>query len=102
MKHFYLILFFLVTSLSFGQETQNRADIEGFKLYPNPAANGKVYISTAQNAPKNILIYDVLGTKVLETTILGKELNVSYLDAGIYVLRVFEKNKVATRKLIIR
>jgi hypothetical protein len=39
---------------------------------------------------------------VLEKTIRGAEVNLSDLDAGIYVLRVFEKDKIATRKLIIK
>ena len=77
-------------------------EIEGFKLYPNPVSNGKVYIQTTLNAPKRILIFDVFGTQRLETTILRKELNVSNLVAGIYVLRVYEKDKIATRKLIIK
>ncbi|MCW5515031.1 T9SS type A sorting domain-containing protein [Muriicola sp. Z0-33] len=102
MKHLYLLIFMLFISTSYGQQTQSSGDIDGFKLYPNPVTNGKVYISTTQNAPKKILIYDVLGTQVLETTILGKELNLSNLDAGVYVIRVFEKNLVATRKLIIK
>ncbi len=33
---------------------------------------------------------------LLETKILGSELNLSDLDAGVYLLRVFEKDKVAT------
>lgn len=102
MKHLYLVVFFLFVSFSYGQNTKANGDIDGFKLYPNPVTNGKVFISTVQNAPKKILIYDVLGTQVLQTTILGKELNLSDLEAGIYVLRVFEKNKVATRKLIVK
>jgi hypothetical protein len=102
MKHFYLLLLLLVTSLSFGQATRTGGDIVGFSLYPNPATQGKVYISTSLNAPKKIMIFDVLGTRVLETTILGKELDLSTLDAGVYVLRVFEKDKIATRKLIVK
>ena len=102
MKYFYLLLFVLTTSVCFGQESRKEGDIEGFKLYPNPVTQGKVYISTAQNAPKKILIVDVLGIQVLETTILGKELDLSNLDAGVYVLRVLEMDKVATRKLIIK
>jgi hypothetical protein len=103
MKQFYLVLSFLFISLSYGQEAQNPGgEIEGFKLYPNPATAGKVYIQTAENAPKRILIYNIFGTQILETTILRKELNVSDLVAGIYVLRVFEKDRVATRKLIIK
>ena len=102
MKHFYLLILLLTTLLSFAQDGRKEGDIAGFKLYPNPAVNGKVFISTASNAPKKVLIFDVLGTKVLETTILGKELDLSELDAGVYVLRVFEKDQVATRKLIVK
>ena len=102
MKYFYLLLFVFTTSVCLGQESRKEGDIEGFKLYPNPVTQGKVYISTAQNAPKKILIVDVLGIQVLETTILGKELDLSNLDSGVYVLRVLEMDKVATRKLIIK
>ena len=102
MKHFYLVCLLVFCSLSYAQDKPATGDIKGFKVYPNPVTNGKVYIQTAQNAPKKILIYDVFGTRVKETTILGNELNLSDLVAGVYVLRVFEKDKVATRKLIVK
>jgi len=102
MKHLYLIAFFFFVSFSYAQNGSSKGDIDGFKLYPNPVTNGKVYITTHQNAPKKILIFDVLGTQVLETTILRNELNLSDLDAGVYLLRVYEKGKLATRKLIIK
>jgi len=103
MKHFYFVILLFICTLGFSQDNaRSSSDIEGFKLYPNPVTQGKVYIETALNAPKKILVFDVLGTQVLETTILGKELNLSNLDKGVYILRVFEKNKVATRKLIVK
>ncbi|PWL40231.1 T9SS C-terminal target domain-containing protein [Flagellimonas aquimarina] len=102
MKHLYLVFFFFICSLGFSQESQAGADIDGFKLYPNPVTQGKIYIETTKNAPKQILIFDVLGTQVLQTTIIGRELNLSSLDKGVYILRVFENNRVATRKLIIK
>lgn len=102
MKHIYFIVFFLFVSFSYAQTGSSKGNIDGFKLYPNPVTNGKVFISTNADAAKKILLYDVFGTQVLETTILGKELNLSNLDVGVYVLRVFEKDKVATRKLIIK
>lgn len=103
MKHFYLVALLFVCALGFSQENaQGSADIEGFKLYPNPVTQGKVYIETKLNSPKKILVFDVLGTQVIETTLLGKELNLSNLDKGVYILRVFENNKVATRKLIVK
>ncbi|QCW98599.1 T9SS type A sorting domain-containing protein [Aggregatimonas sangjinii] len=98
----YFLICLCFISFSYAQESGTNGDIDGFKLYPNPVTDGKVYINTAANAPKDILIFDVMGTQVLQTTILGSDLNLSDLDAGIYVLRVFEKDKVATRKLIIK
>ncbi len=102
MKQLYLVIFFCVCALGFSQQSQTSGDIEGFKLYPNPTLNGKVYIETALNAPKQIHVFDVLGTQVLQTTLLGNELNVSNLNKGVYILRVFERDKVATRKLVIK
>lgn len=102
MKKIYFIFFLLISTITLAQYKPANGDIADFKLYPNPAINNKVYISTKENAPKKIFIYDVLGTQVLEVTILGKELNLQDLDAGVYMIRVFEKDKVATRKLIVK
>ncbi len=101
MKKLYFVFFLFFVSLSFAQDAKPNGDIVDFKLYPNPVTNGKVYIVTADKAPKKIFIFDVLGTRVLETTLFREELNVSELDAGVYVLRVYQKDKIATRKLII-
>lgn len=102
MKHFYTLIFLLFVTAGFSQEVNNRGDIEGFKLYPNPVTQGKVQIVTASNAPKTVHIYNVLGSPVLKTTILGTELNLTGLDAGVYLIQVYERDKVATRKLIVK
>jgi len=102
MKNFYFVLLFLCFSFGFAQQSQGESDIEGLKLYPNPVTSDKIFISTAQNGAKQVSIFDVLGTKVMETTILGRELSLSDLDKGVYIMRVVEKDKVATRKLIIK
>lgn len=102
MKHFYLVVTLLFFSFSYAQDGTGNGEIEGFKLYPNPVTDGKVYISTLEMTPKQIAIYDVLGTEVLNTKISGTELLLNELGAGVYVLRVYQNNKVATRKLIVR
>ena len=103
MKQLYPIIFFFIIATGYSQaEPKTVGGIDGFSLYPNPVTQGKVYITTEDNAPKKIMIFDVFGNPIMETTILGKELNLSDLDTGVYVLRVFEANKVATRKLIIK
>ena len=102
MKHLYLLIFLFTIGTSFGQKTSDQADIEGFKMYPNPVTSGTVYIVTAADMPKKIRIYDVLGTPVLETTIMGRELNLNGLKAGVYLIQVYEKDNVATRKLVVK
>lgn len=102
MKHLYLVITFLCISFSYGQQAPAGGDIDGFKLYPNPVTDGKVYISTTENSPKQVAIYDVLGIQVLQTQITGTELLLDGLDAGVYVLRIYQNNKTATRKLIVK
>lgn len=82
--------------------TQETATIEGLNLYPNPVSNGKVYISTKNDLDKEVIIFDVLGKKVLQTQLSSKELNVSNLPSGVYIIKINEKEASATRKLIIR
>jgi len=83
-------------------KTQETSVIEGLNLYPNPGSNGKVYISTKNDSEKEIIIFDLLGKKVLQTLISSRELNVSNLNTGVYIIKITEKNASATRKLIVR
>lgn len=76
--------------------------VSTFKLYPNPATNGVVYITTETNRSKEIIIYDVFGEIVLTDRINTKTLNISRLVAGVYVLQVNENNKTMTRKLVVK
>jgi hypothetical protein len=109
-NYFYIItvLVFLFSLSVTAQETkqqpraQETATIEGLSLYPNPVSNGKVYISTKNDFDKEIIIFDVLGKKVLQTVMSSKELNVSNLSSGVYIIKINEKEASATRKLIIR
>ncbi|WP_050979833.1 T9SS type A sorting domain-containing protein [Flavobacterium sp. ACAM 123] len=81
---------------------QETSVIEGLNLYPNPVSSGKVYISTKNDSNKEIIIFDLLGKKVLQTLISSKELNVSSLNPGVYIIKINEDNATATRKLIVR
>jgi len=77
-------------------------EIEGFKLYPNPTFDDVVYITTKNNAVKDILVYDLFGEIVLKQQSAYKELNVSNLDAGVYIVKVNEGTKSITRKLVVK
>lgn len=102
-----LLVFFFALSIS-AQETkqqsklQEATSIEGLNLYPNPVSNGKVYITSKNDSDKDVIIFDVLGKKVLQTSISSRELNVSNLSPGVYIIKINEGEATATRKLIVK
>ena len=100
-----MLFFFLTTFMVAAQDRQPKPQettIEGLSFYPNPVSNGKVYITSKLSLDKEITIYDVLGKAVMQTTITTKELNVSSLSPGIYMVKIKEKDATATRKLIVK
>ena len=80
----------------------NQNSISGLKVYPNPVANGVLYITSENNNLKVVNIYDVLGKLVLKTVLNDQSVNVSNLKGGVYIVKITEDGKTATRKLVIR
>lgn len=77
-------------------------EIIGFSMYPNPVANGEFSINSSSNSERSVQIYDMLGKQVYAKTVLASEnVQVTNLNAGIYILKVLEEGKTATRKLVI-
>ncbi|MEN9980958.1 MAG: hypothetical protein RIR67_1206 [Bacteroidota bacterium] len=103
-----LLLFFFFSLSASAQETkqqtklQESTSIEGLSLYPNPVSNGKVYITTKNDLDKEIQIFDVLGKKVFQTVLSSRELNISTLSPGVYIIKIKEEEASTTRKLIVR
>ena len=77
-------------------------EITGLKVYPNPVSNGTLFIETSANAEKTVTVFDVLGKQVLSTSTTNNEVNVSSLNAGVYIVNITEEGKTASRKLVIR
>ncbi|WP_370030633.1 T9SS type A sorting domain-containing protein [Flavobacterium sp. 28YEA47A] len=75
--------------------------IAGLKVYPNPVTNGKLFITSDANVEKTVAIYDVLGKQVANTTATDF-VNVSNLKGGVYIVKITEEGKTATRKLVIK
>lgn len=110
-KYFYpllLVCFLFFSATAFAQQSISTSnseitkDIEGLSIYPNPVSNGKIFITSTLNQVKEVNIYDVLGKMIMSETIIGKELNVSNLNPGVYILRIQENKLSATRKLVVR
>ena len=81
-----------------------RDNIEGFATYPNPITDKRFTISTSSSNKKKVEVYNVLGKKVFATTFSGlkKEVDVTSINTGVYILKVTENGKTATKKLVIR
>ncbi|WP_129750715.1 T9SS type A sorting domain-containing protein [Flavobacterium beibuense] len=109
-NYFYitLLFFFLMSFSAAAQDSKGNTavmqqqNIEDLNIYPNPVSSDRVYITSKSGQSKEVEIYDVLGKKILQATITGKELNISNLTAGVYIVKVKEGEATATRKLIVK
>lgn len=110
-KYFYITLLFLSFSLATtAQENRDTSlvgknqeqPLENLNIYPNPVSTGKLYITSRSNNPKEIEIFDVLGKKVMQQILTTKELNISNLTPGVYIIKIKEAEQQATRKFIIK
>ena len=109
-NYFYIAtLFICFLSLSAtAQESKQQSirnqdlTIEGLSFYPNPVSNGRIYIISKSSLDKEITIFDVLGKKVLQTLLNTRELNISSLSPGVYIIKIREGEATAARKLIVK
>jgi hypothetical protein len=76
--------------------------IAGLNIYPNPISSNILNIETAVNGTKAVTIFDVLGKQVLNVTTDSTTVNISNLNAGVYIVKIVEDGKTATRKLVVR
>lgn len=103
-----ILAFCFLTFSAYAQEGKSaignsqEPTIEGLSIYPNPVSNGKLYITSKLGLEKEIQIYDVLGKKVFEITTSIKEINIANLNAGVYIIKIKEKESSTSRKLIIK
>lgn len=73
-----------------------------FNLFPNPTSIGFVNISSVNSDEINAKVFDILGKQVLESSVENNQLNVSNLNAGVYILRLTQNNASVTKKLVIQ
>lgn len=91
----------VATDLSF-LSTKSFNDIAGLTLYPNPVNGGVLNIASDSGADKTLAVYDVLGKNVLSATVANEAVNVSALTSGVYIVKITEEGKTATRKLVVK
>lgn len=77
-------------------------NINGLTMYPNPLKGNTLFLTSTANAAMSVQIYDVLGKEVVNSKVMNNTVNVSGLNAGVYIVKVTEEGKTATRKLVIQ
>ena len=63
-----------------------------FKFYPNPV-NDKIIFENPKQIQK-VIITNLIGQNVLESSINANQINVSGLKTGIYILKIFVQEKI--------
>lgn len=76
--------------------------ISDLKMFPNPLSGNILNITSNADAAKTVAIYDVLGKQVVNTVATNGTVNVSGLTSGVYIVKITEEGKTATRKLVVR
>lgn len=93
----------LQTIIPLGQFTLSNIkldNINGLKVYPNPAKN-TLYVTSDSFEAKQVEMFDVLGKSVLNTKTVNNSVNISSLSKGVYVVKITEEGKTATRKVVV-
>lgn len=86
----------------------NDSKLASFNVYPNPSADRNITISHDGNVSEksNIAVYSLTGTKVFETEIAtdssSKNVNLSNLAAGIYIMKLQSGENTTSKKLILK
>lgn len=82
-------------------QTQDN-EIAGLRIYPNPVSNGVLHVESHLNMEKTISLFDVLGKEIIKTTTSNNTINIANLNSGIYIVKITEGEKTATKKLVVK
>lgn len=80
----------------------SKDEIANIALFPNPS-NGKVKIHTYLSS-YNISLFNVFGSRILNKVNLkyNVDLDLNYLESGIYFIKIISSSNELVKKLIIR
>jgi len=70
-----------------------------FKIYPVPS-NEKVFIASKHDNIRQITVFDMLGQRVMQLTGDHREMDISQLQAGMYVVSIKTDRGIVSKKII--
>jgi hypothetical protein len=71
-------------------------------MYPNPTNSGFVTIKSNQMGAVQAQVFDLLGKEVINTGVNDERMDVSNLNAGVYVVKLTQNKNTTTKKLIVQ
>lgn len=92
----------VVKGIGIGLSVEEDAEVETFRMYPNPA-NNRVYVQ-AESEIQTISIYNTLGALVQVLNVNGEavELDLAGYNTGIYLINVKQANgNNSTQRLVV-
>lgn len=72
-----------------------------FSIFPNPTNTSFVYIKSTSNSTIDVAVFDLLGKRVINKTLRNSILDVSNLNNGIYIIKLFQNGATTTKKLVV-
>jgi hypothetical protein len=76
------------------------AEKKHLRIYPNPAAD-KIYITSATEV-RRVILFDVLGQKVLDTTVISGGISLEKLGSGIYIAKIETQGETITQSIRVK
>jgi len=97
---------YIINTINIGTGTYGDASVKdneigGLSLFPNPVSGNVLHITSDSNSEKNVVVFDVLGKEVIRTQTTNT-LNIANLNAGVYIVKITEKGKTSTKKLVVK
>ena len=87
--------FTTVTNIGISENTNS------IEFYPNPSKDF-IFLNFESSNPKTVCIYDLMGKLVLSSNISDNQaqIDIHFLAAGSYIIKIIGKSKIVTRTLI--
>ena len=77
-------------------------ELDSIKIVPNPSTSNFVTITSSLNEDIEVVVFDVIGKQISSQKLYNNRLDVSELKSGMYLLKISQKEKTTTKKLVIK
>ena len=93
-----------VDDITVAEDTWSVDDVDplDMRIYPNPVDGNFVTILSPVNGTKYIQVFDIMGKRVMDTTINNDTLDVSSINSGFYMIKVTIDGQSKISKLVVR